>query len=80
MCHPHPESALPRAEELPPKLAGRPGVPRFDLLATDGDRLRKSDFVSRRLLLTFASITCRMAASSGPALKRLHSGFVVVPI
>ena len=49
-----------------------PGLPmrEFDLPATDGDRLRKSDFVGRRLLLlTFASITCRMVASSGPALK-----------
>ncbi len=51
-------------------------MPRFDLLKTDGDRLRKSDFVGRRPLpLTFASITCPMVASNAPALKRLHKGF-----
>ena len=36
---------------------GRP-MPNFDLPTTEGDRLRKSDFVGRRpLLLTFASVT-----------------------
>jgi hypothetical protein len=51
-------------------------MPKFDLPTSDGDRLRKSDFVGRRpLLLTFASITCPMVASNGPALKRLHKEF-----
>ena len=51
-------------------------MPEFDLPATDGDRLRKSDFVGQRpLLLTFASITCPMVASNGPTLKRLHKEF-----
>ena len=51
-------------------------MPEFDLPTTDGDRLRKSDFVGQRpLLLTFASITCPMVASNGPALKRLHEEF-----
>jgi hypothetical protein len=51
-------------------------MPEFDLPTTVGDRLRKGDFVGRRpLLLTFASITCPMVASNGPALKRLHKEF-----
>lgn len=55
-----------------------PGLPmsEFDLPTTDGDRVRKSDFVGQRpLLLTFASITCPMVASNGPVLKRLHEEF-----
>ncbi len=51
-------------------------LPEFDLPTTDGDRLRKSDFVGQRpLLLSFASITCPMVAGNGPALKRLHEEF-----
>ncbi len=51
-------------------------MPEFDLPTISGDPLRKSDFVGRRpLLLTFASITCPMVASNGPALKRLHKEF-----
>lgn len=51
-------------------------MPAFDLPATDGDRVRTSEFVDRRpLLLTFGSITCPMAASAVPVLKRLHGAF-----
>lgn len=51
-------------------------MPAFDLPTTAGDHVRKSDFAGRRpLLLTFASITCPMVASNGPALKRLYQRF-----
>ncbi|MDP9373633.1 MAG: hypothetical protein M3Q65_14510 [Chloroflexota bacterium] len=54
---------------------GRP-MPDFDLPTTDGGRIRKGDFVGRRpLLLTLASITCPMALSDVPELKRLHVRF-----
>lgn len=47
----------------------RPGeqMPDFDLPTTDGDRLRKADFVGvRPLLLTFGSVTCPMTADADP--------------
>jgi hypothetical protein len=51
-------------------------MPDFDLPTTDGGRVRKADFVGHRpLLLAFASFTCPMTASAGPALKRLHEEF-----
>ncbi len=51
-------------------------MPDFDLPTTDGDRIRKGDFLGRRpLLLTLASITCPMALSAVPELKRLHARF-----
>jgi hypothetical protein len=56
----------------------RPGdpVPDFDLPAAGGGRIRKSDFVGRRpLLIECASITCPMAATAVPVLKRLHAEF-----
>ena len=54
---------------------GQP-MPDFSPPTTDGDQVRKSDFVGRRpLLLTFASITCPMVASNGPTLKRLYKEF-----
>jgi hypothetical protein len=54
---------------------GQP-LPDFDLPTTAGDHLRKRDVVNRRpLLFTLASITCPMAMSAIPALKRLHADF-----
>jgi hypothetical protein len=51
-------------------------LPDFDLPTTDGNRIRKRDFVGQRpLLFTLASITCPMAMSAIPALKRLHTDF-----
>jgi len=51
-------------------------LPDFDLPTTDGDRVHKRDFVGRRpLLLTCTSITCPMAATMGPGLRRLHAEF-----
>ncbi len=48
-------------------------LPDFDLPTSDGGRVRKADFQGRRpLLVTFASITCPMAASARPVLRRLH--------
>ncbi len=54
---------------------GQP-LPDFDLLTTDGGRVRKRDFIGRwPLLLTCTSITCPMAATMGPELRRLHGEF-----
>lgn len=56
----------------------RPGepMPDFDLPTTADGRVRKRDFVGRRpLLLTCTSITCPMAATMGPGLRRLHAEF-----
>lgn len=54
---------------------GQP-MPDFDVPAIDGGRVRKSDYTGDRpLLLTFASITCPMALSAVPGLKRLYSEF-----
>lgn len=56
----------------------RPGneMPDFDLPSTDYCRIRKRDFVGRRpLLLTCTSITCPMAATMGPGLRRLYARF-----
>jgi hypothetical protein len=59
--------------EAPP-----PGVafPDFDLLTTDGKRVRRADFIGRRpLLLTFASLTCPMTAAAAQPLARLFERF-----
>ncbi|MDP9372532.1 MAG: redoxin domain-containing protein, partial [Chloroflexota bacterium] len=54
---------------------GRP-MPDFELITTEGGRIRRRDFVGRRpLLLTCASVTCPMAVEAGPALRRLHAAF-----
>ncbi|MDP9357200.1 MAG: redoxin domain-containing protein [Chloroflexota bacterium] len=54
---------------------GQP-LPDFDLPTTDGGCVHKRDFVGRRpLLLTCTSITCPMAATMGPGLRRLHAEF-----
>ncbi|MDP9365616.1 MAG: redoxin domain-containing protein [Chloroflexota bacterium] len=56
----------------------RPGepMPDFDLPTVGGGRLRRRDFAGRRpLLLTCTSITCPMAATMGPGLRRLHAEF-----
>lgn len=51
-------------------------LPDFDLPTADGDRVRKRDFAGRRpLLLTCTSITCPMAATMSPGLRRLHAEF-----
>ena len=47
-------------EDVSFSSAAAPGrqLPDFDLVSTDGARIRKSDFVGRRpLLLTFGSVT-----------------------
>lgn len=59
---------------------GGPGpgepMPGFDLPTTGNGRVRASDFIGRRpLLLTCTSITCPMAATMGPGLRRLHEAF-----
>lgn len=47
-------------------------LPEFDLLTTDGKRVRRDDFAgSRPLLITFASLSCPMTAASSYPLKRL---------
>lgn len=54
---------------------GQP-FPDFDLPTTDDHRVRKRDFVGRRpLFLTCTSITCPMAATMAPGLRRLHAEF-----
>lgn len=51
-------------------------MPGFDLPTADDRRVQKSDFVGQRpLLLTCTSITCPMAATMGPGLRRLHAEF-----
>ncbi|MFP4600979.1 MAG: TlpA family protein disulfide reductase [Persicimonas sp.] len=51
-------------------------MPDFELPTTDGDTIRKSDFVGDRpLLLTVGSITCPMTAASGKILHKLHREF-----
>ncbi len=51
-------------------------MPPFELLTTQDRCVQKSDFVGQRpLLLTCTSITCPMAATMGPGLRRLHAGF-----
>lgn len=51
-------------------------MPDFDLPTTKDCRLQKSEFVGRRpLLITCTSITCPMAATMGPGLRRLHAEF-----
>ncbi len=58
--------------------APEPGdpLPDFDLMTTEGRRVRKSEFVGRRpMLLTFASLTCPMTAASSPTLTRLFEKF-----
>lgn len=48
---------------------GQP-MPEFTLV-TQGDELRKSDFIGYKpVLLTFGSIACPMTAAAGPILKR----------
>lgn len=56
----------------------RPGepFPDFDLLTTDGGRVRNIDFVGRQpLLISMGSVTCPMTAASDTQLKRLHDEF-----
>jgi hypothetical protein len=56
----------------------RPGdpMPDFDLPTADGGRIRKQDFVGREpLLMTFASVTCPMTRTAGPALRKLYEEF-----
>ena len=56
----------------------RPGepMPDFDLATVDGGRLRRRGFVGRLpLLLICTSITCPMAATMDPDLRRLHAEF-----
>jgi len=65
-------------EDMAWRAGPKPGqeMPDFDLPTTDGDRLRKRDFVGvRPLLLTFGSVTCPMTAAAGPKLKHLHARF-----
>jgi hypothetical protein len=65
-------------EDMSFRAGPRPGepMPEFDLPTTDGDRVRKSDFVGRRpLLLTMGSVTCPMTADADTTLKRLHEEF-----
>lgn len=51
-------------------------MPDFDLPTTNNSRARKGDFVGRRpLFLACTSITCPMAATMGPGLRRLHAEF-----
>ena len=55
-----------------------PGLPMpdFDLPTTDGGRVRLRDFIGKRpVVLVCTSITCPMAATMGPELRRLHSEF-----
>lgn len=50
--------------------------PDFDIATTDGDRIRRSDFIDRKpLLLIFGSITCPMTASSIPQIRQLHQEY-----
>ncbi len=54
---------------------GQP-IPDFDLPTTDGRRVRSRDFIGKRpVLLVCTSITCPMAATMGPGLRRLHCEF-----
>ena len=58
------------------KAAKRPGetLPEFNLPTTDGDPITTRDFVGDRpLFLVTGSITCPMAASAIPSLKRLYA-------
>ncbi len=51
-------------------------LPDFDLVTTDGTRIRKRDLIGRRpLLLTCASVTCPMAMNAGPGLRHLYAEF-----
>jgi hypothetical protein len=50
-------------------------LPAFDMITTDGTRVRKEDFIGRKLFITIGSITCPMTASAAPALKHLHREF-----
>ncbi len=59
-------------------VARGPGdpFPDFDLPTTDDSRFRTRTVLGRRPLLLFtSSITCPMAASAHPMLKRLHAAF-----
>ena len=50
--------------------------PKFDLMTTTGDQIKKSDYISKKpLLMIFGSLTCPMTASAIPSLKRLHEKF-----
>jgi len=58
--------------------APEPGepLPDFDLMTTDGRRVRKAEFVGRRpLLVSFASLSCPMTAAASPVLTRLFEKF-----
>jgi len=56
-------------------IAGEP-LPDFDLMTTDGRRVRKNEFVGRRpVLISFSSLSCPMTAAASPVLTRLFEKF-----
>lgn len=62
-------------EQLRFRQGPRPGeqMPEFTLQTTDGEWIRRSDFLGwKPLLLVFASITCPLTRASAPILKRLY--------
>ena len=55
--------------------AGDP-FPQFELPTTDGQRIRKDDYVGKRpLLVVFGSKSCPLTVSSIEPLKKLHNEF-----
>lgn len=50
---------------------GRP-FPSFDLVATDGTRVRSTDFKGRPYVVILGSLTCPMTASAAEGLRALH--------
>ena len=55
--------------------AGDP-FPQFELPTTDGQRIRKDDYVGKRpLLVVFGSKSCPLTVSSIEPLKQLHNEF-----
>ena len=60
------------------KEALAPGgrLPESDVVTTEGERFKITDFIKEKpLLLVFGSMTCPMTQSSKPTLKRLYSDY-----
>lgn len=51
-------------------------LPAFELITTDGERLRRDDlFKDKPVLLIFGSMTCPMTASAAPTVQALYEEF-----